>query len=163
MKTDGVVDQVTTILRGFSTLEWVLLVVGLLVLLVAGFLWWRHRRRAAAREAAGPIAAAPVKPVVQLGKQLQADARRFRRALPAPARRSLDSFHPVVVLGTESSGKAAIIERFAGVAQRRVELGPHAELAGSQLRCLLGGEVVVFDPSEDVVRAPREQIGRAHV
>lgn len=159
MKTDGVVDQVTTFLRGFSTLEWVLLVIGLLVLLVAGALVWRHRRRAAAHEAAAPIAAAPVKPVVQLGKQLQADARRFRRALPAPARRSFDSFHPVVVLGTESSGKAAIIERFAGVAQRRVELGPHAELAGSQLRCLLGGEVVVFDPSEDVVRAPRELVG----
>src|SRR5439155_26194202 len=107
---------------------------------------------------AAPIAAAPGKPMVALGKQLVADARRFRRGLPAPARRSIDSFHPVVVLGTESSGKAAIIERFAGVAQRRVELGHNAELAGAQLRCLLGGELIVFDPSEEVVRAPRELV-----
>ncbi|HZJ66238.1 MAG TPA: hypothetical protein VFD36_22185, partial [Kofleriaceae bacterium] len=133
-----------TILRGFSTLEWVLVAIGLLVLLVAGLLWWRHKRRAAQPQAAS-IAAAPARPAVSIAKQLIDDAREFRRGLPAPARRSLDSFHPIVMLGTESSGKAAIIERFAGVAQRRVELGPRAELAGAQLRCQLGAEVIVFD------------------
>jgi hypothetical protein len=158
MKADGVTDQVMTILRGFSTLEWVLLAIGLVVVLVAAFLWWRHKRRTAKPDAAA-TAAAPAKPSVSLAKQLIDDARAFRRGLPAPARRSLDSFHPIVVLGTESSGKAAIVERFAGVAQRRVELGPRAEHAGAQLRCQLGADVIVFDPSEDVVRAPRELVG----
>jgi hypothetical protein len=158
MKADGVIDRVTEILRGLSTVEWILLVAAVIVVLIAAFLWWRHRRRAAQPQTAAPIAVAPGTPVVPLGKQLLADARRFRRGLPATARRSIDSFHPVVVLGTESSGKAAIIERFAGVAQRRVELGHNAELAGAQLRCLLGGDVIVFDPSEEVVRAPRELV-----
>lgn len=156
----SVMDRVTATLSGLSTLEWVLLVVAVLVVLglaIAGFLWWR-RRKAAPAAAAPVVAAAPARPSAALGKQLVADARRFRRGLPAPARRCLESFHPIVVLGTESSGKAEIVERFAGVAQRRVELGPGAELAGGQLRCVLGGDVIVFDPSEEVVRAPRELV-----
>jgi len=39
MKTDGVTDQVMSILRGFSTLEWVLLAIGLLVLEHSQFSW----------------------------------------------------------------------------------------------------------------------------
>src|SRR5215510_9757332 len=158
MKSDGVLDQVTTTLRGLSTLEWVLLVAGVIVVLalaIAGFVWWRRRRAAAPAAAVDP---APGKTKPALGKQLVADARRFRRGLPAPARRCLDAFHPIVVLGTESSGKAAIIERFAGVAQRRVELGVGAELTGGQLRCVLGSDAIVFDPSEEAVRAPRELV-----
>jgi hypothetical protein len=158
MKLDGVPDQVMATLRELSTLEWVLLLAGVIVVLalaVAGFVWWRRRKAA---PTAAPVAAAPAAPKVVLGKQLVADARRFRRGLPAPARRSLDAFQPIVVLGTESSGKAAIIERFAGVAQRRVELGAGAELTGGQLRCVLGSEAIVFDPSEEVVRAPRELV-----
>ncbi|TMQ12728.1 MAG: hypothetical protein E6J90_30290 [Deltaproteobacteria bacterium] len=152
------VDQATSMLQGLTTTEWVLIaiaVIAALALAIVGFLWWR-RRRAAPK--AAPVAAAPARPTVPLGKQLVADARKFRRGLPAPARRCLDAFHPIVVLGTESSGKAAIIERFAGVAQRRVELGAGAELAGGQLRCVLGGDAIVFDPSEEVVRAPRELV-----
>ena len=152
------VNRVTGWLGGLSTLGWVVVVLAVLVvavLAVAGVLWWRRRR--AAPEAA-PVAAPPIRPVVPLGKQLIADLRRFRRELPATARRSLDAFHPIVVLGTEASGKAALVERFVGVAQRRVELGPRAELAGGQLRCVLGSDVVVFAPSEEVVRAPRELV-----
>lgn len=159
MTAETAMDRVTTTLRGLSTLQWVVLiavVIAVLVIAIAGFVWWR-RRRAAPVEAA-PAAAPPGRPAVPIGKQLVADARRFRHGLPATARRSLDSFHPIVVLGTEASGKAAVIERFAGVAQRRVELGPGAELTGGQLRCALGTESVVFDPSEDVVRAPRELV-----
>jgi hypothetical protein len=158
MTADTALDRVTTTLRGLSTLQWLVLIVvviAVLALAIAGFVWWRRRR--AAHGDAAPEAPTG-KPVVALGKQLVADARRFRRGLPAVARRNLDAFHPIVVLGTEASGKAAIIERFAGIAQRRVELGPGAERTGGPLRCLLGSEVVVFDPSEDVVRAPRELV-----
>jgi hypothetical protein len=119
----------------------VIVVLGML----ACFLWWRRKPRRAP----------------DLGERLVADARAFRRGLPALARRSYDSFQPVVVLGTESSGKAAIVERFSGVAQRRIELGPGAEHAGGQLRCALGGDVVVFAPSEESVRAPEGSAGLA--
>ncbi|HEX3478867.1 MAG TPA: hypothetical protein VHT91_27785 [Kofleriaceae bacterium] len=159
MTTDTALDRVTTTLRGLSTLEWVVLiivVIAVLAIAIAGFVWWRRRR--AAHGDAAPEAPAGKPATAPLGKQLVADVRRFRRGLPAVARRNLDAFHPIVVLGTEASGKAAIIERFAGIAQRRVELGPSAEATGGPLRCLLGTEVVVFDPSEDVVRAPRELV-----
>jgi hypothetical protein len=161
MNVERALDQVTATLRGLSTVAWVLLVVGVIVVLalvIAGFLWWRRRRAAAGPAPAAAVAEQPAKPPVALGKQLVADARRFRRGLPGPARRCFEAFHPVVVLGTESSGKAMIIERFAGVAQRRVELGRAADLADGQLRCLIGGEAVVFDLSEEVVRAPRELV-----
>jgi hypothetical protein len=161
MNAQHVIDQVADALRGLSTAGWVLLIGALIVgvvLVVVGFLWWRRRRVAARPAPAAAVAKPPAKPRVALGKQLVADARRFRRGLPASARRCLEAFHPVVVLGTETSGKAMIIERFAGVAQRRAELGRGAELADGQLRCLLGGEAVVFDLSEDVLRAPRELV-----
>lgn len=159
MKLDGTLDQAASVLHGLSTTAWALLIVTVIVVLalaIVGFVWWRRRR--ARRGESAPAARPPGQPAVSLGKQLVADARRFRRGLPATARRGLDGFHPIVVLGTESSGKAALIERFAGVAQRRVELGPGAEASGGQLRCALGSEVVVFDPSEEVVRAPRELV-----
>jgi len=152
------VNRVTSWLGGLSTLGWLLVILAVLVvvgLAIAGVVWWRRR---AAAPAAAPVAAPPARPAVPLAKQLVADVQRFRRELPAAARRSLDAFHPIVVLGTESSGKAVLIERFVGVAQRRVELGPRAELAGGQLRCVLGSDVVVFAPSEEVVRAPRELV-----
>jgi len=158
MKLDAShLDQVTSWFRGLSTAEWVLVIAAVVILLglvIVGAVWWRRRRAAPA----APVAPPPVRPAVALGTQLVADVRKFRRGLPSPTRRGLDAFHPIIVLGTEASGKAAIIEQFSGVAQRRVELGPRAELAGGQLRCVLGSDVVVFDPSEQVVRAPRELV-----
>src|ERR1043166_966185 len=120
MKLPVSIDQATATLHGLSTTEWVLLVLGVIVLLalaVIGFLWWRRRK---AQPAAAP-SPSETRSTGDIGKQLVADMRRFRRNLPAPARRCLDSFHPIVMLGTESSGKAAIIERFAGASPRRVE------------------------------------------
>jgi len=157
MKPEDALDQITTTLRGFTIAEWILLVVGVLVVLglaIVGLVWWRRRKRKAPTAAAAP---APP-PTVPLGKLLVRDARAFWRGLPAPARRARAAFHPVVVLGTEASGKAALIERFSGVAQRRAELGPNVEHADGELRSVLGSDAVVFDLSETVVRAPRERV-----
>src|SRR5262245_37290132 len=125
MNVDGAMDKTTAALRGLSITGWVLLIAALLVLLVLlvlAFRWWR--RRAARKPEAAPTLA---RPGAALGATLVADMRRFRRGLPASARRCLDFFHPVIVLGTESSGKAALVERFSGVAQRRAGLGAGAE------------------------------------
>ncbi len=157
MKSEDALNTVTATLRGLTTLEWVLLVLAVLVVIglaIAGFVWWRRRKHAAPAAPAAPVA----RPPVALGKLLVRDARAFWRGLPRPARRSRGGFHPVVVLGTEASGKAAIIERFSGVAQRRAELGACVEHTEGVLRSVLGTDAVVFDLSEAVVRAPREQV-----
>jgi hypothetical protein len=156
LKPSALMDQTFARLDGLSTTGWILLGLALLLLLVvAALVWRRMRRRRAARPTAEP--AAPERGP-DLNQQLRGDWRRFRRGLPAPARRSLDQFHPVVLLGTESAGKAQIIERFGGVAQRRVELGSGAALVDGQLRCLLGGDVLLIDLAEETVRAPRELV-----
>lgn len=126
-----------------------------LALGVAGAAWWRRRRAHAGARGGAPSPADP--DGTALGRALGRSWRRFRRGLPRPARRSLDDFHPAIVLGPESAGKEQLIERFGGVAQRRVELGGAAEVDGP-LRIRLGGDVVVFDVAEEVVRAPRELV-----
>ena len=158
MKPEATLDKLTGVLRGLSTLEWILLAGAVLVVIalgIAGVLWWR-RRSAAARPAA--VASPAVTPAVPLGKLLISDARAFWRGMPAPARRARDAFHPVVVLGTESSGKMALTERFSRVAQRRAELGPRVEHTDGELRSQLGSDAVVFDLSEAVTRVPREPL-----
>jgi hypothetical protein len=160
MKVADLVNETKTRLAGLSTVGWILLGLVLLLLVVAAFIGWRwwRRRRTTKPEPTEQPAAAPARGGAALGQELARDWKRFRRGLPAGARRSLDHFHPVVLLGTESAGKAEIIERFGGVAQRRVELGPSAALADGQLRCVLGGDVLLFDLAEEVVRAPRELV-----
>ncbi|HTE51632.1 MAG TPA: hypothetical protein VK698_12350 [Kofleriaceae bacterium] len=161
MNAADLVDEAKTRLAGLSTIGWILLALVVLLLVVAaalGWRWWRRRRASAARTPE-PAAAAPERGGADLGKEMVRDWRRFRSGLPRGARRSLEHFHPVVLLGTESAGKAAIIERFGGVGQRRVELGARAALADGQLRCLLGGDVLLFDLAEEVVRAPRGLVG----
>ena len=157
MNASSLMDATTTRLAGLSTSGWILLGLALLLVVVVAALVWRRWRRG---KAAGARAAEPAPPErgPDLHQQLRSDWRRFRRGLPAAARRSLDQFHPVVLLGTESAGKAALIERFGGVGQRRVELGSGAALADGQLRCLLGGDVLLLDLAEEVVRAPRELV-----
>ncbi|HKE15786.1 MAG TPA: hypothetical protein VKB80_13010 [Kofleriaceae bacterium] len=158
MKPSSLMDATTARLAGLSTAGWIVLGLVVLLLLVVALLVWRRMRR---RKAAGGARAAEPPPPERgpdLNQQLKGDWRRFRRGLPPPARRCLDQFHPVVVLGTESAGKAQIIERFGGVGQRRVELGSSAAQTGGQLRCLLGGDVLLLDLSEEVVRAPRELV-----
>lgn len=157
VKPADLVDQAATRLGELSTVEWIVLGAVLLVLALVGALLWRRRRR---RKAPRPPIAEPPPPDLgpDLNQQLRGDWRRFRRGLPAPARRSLDQFHPVVLLGTESAGKAQLVERFGGVAQRRVELGSGAALVDGQLRCLLGGDVLLMDLAEETVRAPRELV-----
>jgi type VI secretion system protein ImpL len=158
MNASSLMDATTTRLAGLSTIGWILLVLALLLVAVVALLVWRRMRRRKA--AGGPPVAEPAPPErgPDLNHQLRSDWRRFRRGLPAAARRSLDQFHPVVVLGTESAGKAQLIERFGGVAQRRVELGSGAAFTDGQLRCLLGGDVLLIDLAEEVVRAPRELV-----
>lgn len=156
----SVLSQVKARLGALSTAGWILLAVGLLLLLalaVAGFVWWR-RRKAKAAPASADGAVPRAIDAGALGKALGLSWRRFRANLPRSARRSLEDFHPVILLGTESAGKAAIIERFGGVAQRRVELGEGAGCADGPLRCQLGGDVLLLDVAEEVVRAPRERV-----
>jgi hypothetical protein len=160
MNVADLMDETKGRLEGLSTTGWILLGIVVVILLVLAFLGWRwwRRRRAQAAPPAEQSVAAPERGAANLGQELTRDWRRFRRGLPRTARRSLDDFHPVLVLGTESAGKADIIERFGGVAQRRVELGPAAALADGQLRCLLGCDLLLFDLAEEVVRAPREVV-----
>jgi hypothetical protein len=156
VKPADLMDQAMARFDGLSTTGWILLGLALLLLVVvAALVWRRMRRRKAAPPAAEP---APPERGPDLNQQLRGDWRRFRRGLPPPARRSLDQFHPVVLLGTESAGKAQIVERFGGVAQRRVELGSGAASVDGQLRCLLGGDVLLIDLAEETVRAPRELV-----
>jgi hypothetical protein len=132
---------------------WIALAIAAVViaLVVIAIVMVRRRRRAERTVDAAPPAPAPP----ALASVMVHDARQFRRGLPPRARRSLDHFHPVVVLGTESAAKGELIERFSGVGHRRAELGDPAARSDGALRFALGTDTLVVELSEEVCRAPR--------
>jgi Intracellular multiplication and human macrophage-killing len=137
-----------------------LLFLVLAVVLLVGIgalVWYWRRRKAKAEVDAVEVAVAP--PVdTSLGDEVAEAWRGFRRGLPGRARRSLQEFQPVIVLGTESSGKTEIIERFSGVAQRRAEIGAPAEVLDAGLRLHLGSDCLVAELSEEVCRARMDTV-----
>jgi hypothetical protein len=129
-------------------------VVVVIALIAIAVIVIRRRRRSAKEAPALPApAAAPA-----IASVMAHDGKRFRRGLPRRARRSLDDFHPVVVLGTESAAKGELVERHSGVGHRRAELGPAVALGDGYLRFALGTDELVIELAEEVCRAPRDVV-----
>lgn len=137
-----------------------MLLVVLAVVVIVALVWYLRRRRKGAAAAAGKDqSAVGSAPETAIGDEMGRAWRRFVHALPGRARRSLDQFQPVIVLGTESAGKADIVERFSGVNHRRAEIGAPAELTDGDLRLHLGGDIVVMELSEEACRARMDTAG----
>lgn len=123
--------------------------------------WFASSKAADGKKQGGAKSAAKVPatpPPPSLNRILQKDVTAFLGGLPARARRSLEGFQVVVLLGTESSGKSQIVERFAGVTVRRAEIGKAAQSAPSHARFTMGSDVLAIELSEEVCRAAAEEV-----
>jgi hypothetical protein len=136
---------------------WIAIAIAVLVVIalvaIAVIVIRRRKRRGGDAPALPAPAAAPA-----IASVMAHDGKLFRKGLPRRARRSLDDFHPVVVLGTESAAKADLIERFSGVGHRRAELGAAVARGDGYLRFALGTDELVIELAEEVCRAPRDVV-----
>jgi hypothetical protein len=137
---------------------WVFWLLGAVLVLAAigfGIWYWRRRKQSKAEEVE------EIEVVVAdttLGDDVAGAWTAFRRGLPSRVRPSLEQFQPIVLMGTESSGKTEIVDRFSGVAQRRAEIGAPAQALDGGLRLHLGSECLVMELSEDVCRARMDTV-----
>jgi hypothetical protein len=157
MKAPADLKVLTQLPRPGTSVALILLVVVLLAA-TAALVWYLRKRSKAAKAAAASEPSELVPVDTTAGDEVVGAWRLFRQGLPGRARRSLQEFQPIVVLGTESSGKAELVERFSGVAQRRAEIGAPAQATDAGLRLHLGTDCLVAELSEEVCRARMDTV-----
>ena len=122
----------------------VALVVGLVLVAVAGLWWWqRHRKRQAAVIPAQPPEFDPL-----------GDWNRFRQQLAPKMKRVLDDFQPVIVLGDVASERERVIRQLAGVEDSLRLHGASAAASGKALQIYLGDCALIVAPTQEFCQRP---------
>lgn len=154
--------EIKQILKGFKQgglfdVQTIALIGVAVLVLFLLYKWWSARKaaKAAAEEEAKPAQAPDAQPAAKQVEKVPKDRftkiyKRFTEDLPPVVRRSLGSFAPFVVMGTDPKSTAELINDYTDwERQARFLFGSHVD--DPDLKIYLGSRVLVLDMPESVL------------